>query len=130
MLKRINGGFSGGIIGTLVGALAIWLLWKTGVTARLDIHVTPRASSIRLYQMLVWGGLCGFLFLLPIWKDRPVLKGTFLSLVPTILLLFVALPAMGKGAYGLELGILAPVMVAVLSFIWGIAASIWYELST
>jgi hypothetical protein len=130
MLKRVNGGFAGGVIGTLAGGLAIWLLWKTGVVARLDIHVPPRASSIRLYQTLVWGGLCGLLFLLPLWKNRPVLKGIFLSLVPTTLLLFVALPAMGKGAYGLELGVLAPVLVAVLSFVWGIAAALWYDIST
>jgi hypothetical protein len=130
MLRRINGGLAGGVIGTLAGGLAVWLLWKTGAAAWLDIHVPTRASSMQLYQTLVWGGLCGLLFLLPFWENRPVLRGIFLSLVPATLLLFVVLPAMGKGAFGLELGVLAPLLIAVLSFVWGIAASLWYAIST
>ena len=70
------------------------------------------------------------LLLLPFLKNRVVLKGMFVSLVPSAMMLFMVLPSMDKGMFGLGFGTLMPVVVVGLNFIYGIFASYWYTLAT
>jgi hypothetical protein len=42
------------------------------------------------------------------------------------MMLFVVLPSMGKGMFGLGFGTLMPVVVVGLNFLYGIVASYWY----
>jgi len=67
------------------------------------------------------------LLLLPILKERIVLRGMFFSLAPSAMMLFLVLPSMGKGIFGLGFGMLMPVVVIGLNFIYGIFASFWYS---
>ena len=48
------------------------------------------------------------------------------SLLPSAMMLFMVLPSMGKGMFGLGFGALMPVVVVLLNFIYGIFASFWY----
>jgi len=43
------------------------------------------------------------------------------------MMLFMVLPSMGKGIFGLGFGALTPFVVVGLNFIYGIVASLWYE---
>ncbi len=68
----------------------------------------------------------GFLFLLPVLRNRILSRGVVFSLGPTLVQLFVVLPLNAhKGYMGLDLGILTPLFVFVFNAIWGLTAALW-----
>ncbi|AMV70622.1 hypothetical protein DBW_0222 [Desulfuromonas sp. DDH964] len=80
-----------------------------------------------LYPRLVWGGLWGLLLLLPLVRERTLLRGLLISLAPSAIVLLVVFPGMGKGHLGLGFGTLTPILVVLLNFIWGMVASAWHR---
>lgn len=131
MLNKVNAFFVGGVIGALVDSFNIWFLGKIGFTSFIGVGLHPQFTMRWLYPRLVWGGIWGLLFLLPIMKRQIYLRGMLFSLVPTLMMFFVVFPEMGKGYYGLGFGTLTPLLVLLLNFIWGIVVSLWkrYSLS-
>ncbi|WP_373084975.1 hypothetical protein [Zhongshania sp.] len=111
--------FAAGCVGALVNSLAIWLLGDHGITTRLGIAIAPNLSPSWLYPRIVWGGLWGLLFILPMLASRPFSKGLLLSLLPTAVQLFVVFPQAQKGYGGLELGLYTPALVLFVNGIWG-----------
>jgi len=67
------------------------------------------------------------LLLLPIWQNRTMLRGCIFSLLPSAMMLFVVFPDMGKGVLGLGFGVMTPLVVIGLNFIYGIIAAFWYN---
>jgi len=89
------------------------------------VSIAPALTANWLYPRIVWGGIWGFLFLLPILDAKPFSKGAVLSLVPTMVQLFFIYPFKAKkGIAGIELGMLTPVMVFVFNWIWGVVTSL------
>lgn len=129
MFRKISACFAGGALGALVDSINIWWLGKFGITALLGIGLRPEFTPAWLYPRLVWGGLWGLLFMLPLWEKQIVTRGIVFSLAPTAMMLFVVFPGMGKGTYGLGFGILTPILVILLNFIWGLVAAYWYRQS-
>lgn len=127
MIRRISSAYVGGVIGALIDSINIWILGKVGFTALIGVGMRPEFRPAWLYPRLVWGGIWGILLLLPFMKGRTVQRGMLMSLAPTAMVYFVMFPEMGKGIFGLGFGLLTPVLVLLLNFIWGIAASYWYE---
>jgi len=129
VLRKISGAYMGGLMGSLVDSVNIWVLGKAGVTAMLGIGLKPSFTLPWLYPRLVWGGIWGLLFLLPILKSRSVQRGVLFSLAPTAMVFFMVFPGMGKGLFGLGFGMLTPALVLLLNFIWGIVGAFWYQSS-
>ncbi|MGF1675106.1 MAG: hypothetical protein ACFCUV_15685, partial [Rivularia sp. (in: cyanobacteria)] len=78
----------------------------------------------------VWGGIWGFLFLLPFYTRKYLFKGILLSLFPSLIQLFIVFTLQAKkGILGVELGNLTPVFVLLFNFVWGIAAAFWLKIS-
>nr|WP_197463689.1 hypothetical protein [Desulfuromonas sp. DDH964] len=127
MVRNISGAFMGGLLGALVDSLNIWWLGKAGVTAALGIGLAPEFTMPWLYPRLVWGGLWGLLLLLPLVRERTLLRGLLISLAPSAIVLLVVFPGMGKGHLGLGFGTLTPILVVLLNFIWGMVASAWHR---
>ncbi|MBU4264407.1 MAG: hypothetical protein KKC76_21375 [Proteobacteria bacterium] len=127
MIKKISNAYVGGLLGALVDSFNIWMLGKIGFTAWIGVGLRPEFRPAWLYPRLVWGGIWGLLLLLPIMKSRPIPRGMLMSLVPTAMVYFVMFPEMGKETFGLGFGLLTPVLVLFLNFIWGIVAASWYE---
>ncbi|MBU4318100.1 MAG: hypothetical protein KKF30_12615 [Proteobacteria bacterium] len=68
----------------------------------------------------VWGGIWGLLFFLPMLNAKPLLKGSLLSLFPTLVQLFVVFPIQShKGIAGVEPGLLTPWLVLVVNWVGG-----------
>lgn len=112
--------FAAGCAGALVNSLAVWICGKYGITELFGVAMAPELTPEWIYPRIVWGGIWGFLFLLPIWNAKPLAKGAFLSIFPTISQLLVIFPIQAhKGYLGLELGLLTPVFVIVFNLIWG-----------
>ncbi|GAA5524598.1 hypothetical protein Maes01_01155 [Microbulbifer aestuariivivens] len=121
-LRNLSMGFAVGAAGGLVYALALWALGRYGVSYRLGVDIAPHLSHPYLYQRIVWGGICGWLLLLPLrraWFSR----GLLLSLVPAGALLLVLLPMRGYGPGALALGTLTPLVVWLACAAGGVFAS-------
>jgi hypothetical protein len=118
--------YAAGSVGALCNSLAVWLCGLAGITTALGVQIAPALTKAFLYPRLVWGGLWGFLFLVPFLRNSPVLRGIVCSIPPTLVQLLVIFPHyLGKGSMGMGLGTLTPLFVVVFNAIWGIAASYW-----
>jgi len=131
-MKNSSGGINdllaAGAFGGLINALVVWLFGAIGITAALGVKIAPPLSPPFLYSKIVWGGIWGLVFLLPLLNNRLYLKGLILSLGPTIIQLFVVFPIKAqKGLMGLDLGALTPVFVLLFNAAWGIAAAYWLK---
>jgi hypothetical protein len=125
-LNKISLVFAAGCFGGLVNSLAVWIAGEAGINAALGVAIAPRLSAAWLYPRLVWGGIWAILFLLPFMQRRLLFKGLILSLGPSLVQLLVVFPLKaGKGALGLDLGMLTPLLVLVFNAVWGLAAAAW-----
>ena len=123
--QRITVTFAAGCLGGLINSLALWIFGQAGITAHFSVKLAPSLSPPWLYPRLVWGGVWGFLFLLPLLRNDTLLQGLLLSLGPTIVQLFYIFPESGKGMLGLQLGQLTPVFVLFFNAVWGVTTAIW-----
>ncbi|MBW2340691.1 MAG: hypothetical protein JRF50_10180 [Deltaproteobacteria bacterium] len=124
--KRISLVFAAGCLGALLNSLAVWIFGDLGITSGFGVKIAPTLSPQWLYPRIVWGGIWGFLFLLPLMRSRILSRGLILSLGPTLVQLFVIFPLKAhKGVMGLDLGSLAPVFVFIFNAIWGLTTAIW-----
>ena len=125
-IRKISLYFSAGALGGLTNSAAIWLAGMTGLTTYLQVKIAPAWTLSWLYPRIVWGGIWGLIFLLPIAKSRVFTRGVLLSLGPTLVQLFWVFPFKAHAGYlGFELGFLTPLFVFVFNAIWGITAAVW-----
>ena len=118
--------FAAGCFGGLLNSLAVWIFGELGITTALGVSIAPKLSAAWLYPRIVWGGIWGALFLLPLWQRTVLIKGLVYSLGPTLVQLFIVFPMKAnKGAMGLDLGTLTPFFVIIFNAVWGVAAAIW-----
>jgi len=116
--------FAAGCVGALANSLAVWVFGHYGITSSLGVSIAPHLSADWLYPRIVWGGLWGLLFILPMLQSKLLLKGAVLSLFPTAVQLFVVFPMMAhKGMGGLDLGILTPLFVLLFNWVWGVVTA-------
>ena len=124
--KKISLVFAAGCFGGLLNSLAVWIFGELGITTALGVKISPPLTAAWLYPRLVWGGIWGVLFLLPLLQRRILYRGLLFSLGPTIVQLFVVFPMKAqKGIMGFDLGLLTPLFVFVFNAIWGLAAAVW-----
>ena len=129
-LQKLSLYFAAGSLGGLVNSLAVWLCGVYGISAALDVAIAPRLTPGWLYPRVVWGGLWGLLFLLPLVKSRFVLRGLILSLGPSLVQLGYIFPnVLHKGMLGLKLGTLTPLLVLLFNAVWGVAAALWLRMA-
>lgn len=124
-MKKLLIAFAAGCLGALANSLAVWLCGKYGIPQSFDVALAPAWSPAWLYPRIVWGGLWGLLFMLPMLQSSPILKGSLLSLFPTAVQLFVVFPLQqGLGLAGIELGMLTPLFVLFYNWVWGITTAL------
>src|SRR3990172_12809522 len=93
-------------------------------TKAVGVRIAPELSPEWIYPRIVWGGLWGLLFLLPLASQRWVAQGLALSLFPSLVQLFVVFPyRTSAGVLGTGLGTLTPVVVVAANAVWGLAAA-------
>ncbi|OKY75027.1 MAG: hypothetical protein BM485_10545 [Desulfobulbaceae bacterium DB1] len=130
LIRHVSGAFAGGALGGLLDSFNIWAMGKVGISDIIGITMKPEFTAPWAYERMVWGGIWMLLLLLPVMKNRLVLRGMVASLAPSAMMLFMVLPSMGKGMFGLGFGNLMPFVVVGLNFIYGIFASYWYSQTT
>jgi hypothetical protein len=122
--------FAAGCVGAVANSLAVWLFGDLGINAALGVKIAPKLTPAWLYPRIVWGGIWGALFLLPILRNSFITRGLLYSLGPSLVMLFIVFPMKAKkGMLGLDLGNLTPVLVLFFNAIWGVAAALWLRFS-
>ena len=127
MFRKLSCAFSAGALGGLANSIAVWLFGVLGIASALGVMLSPSLTPGWLYPRIVWGGLWGLLFLIPVMRGSVFLRGFVYSIGPTAVMLFIIFPKMGKGVYGLSLGTLMPLFVIFYNYVWGIATALWYK---
>jgi hypothetical protein len=124
-MKKLLLFFAAGCLGALANSIAVWQFGQLGLTSALGVSIAPSLSPAWLYPRIVWGGIWGVIFILPMLHSRLLLKGTILSLFPTAVMLFIVFPYQAnKGIAGIELGLMTPVFVIFFNWVWGITTAI------
>jgi hypothetical protein len=119
--------FAAGAAGALANSVVAWLSGQIGIPHALGVSLAPAWTPAWLYPRIVWGGLWGFLFVLPLTADV-LRRGLIVSLGPALFQLFVVFPYwQGKGVAGLELGAATPFFVLLYDAVWGVVASWWLK---
>jgi hypothetical protein len=125
-LKNLSLTFSAGALGGLLNSVCVWLGGAVGLTGALGVKIAPAFSVPWLYPRLVWGGLWGWLFLLPLRGLSFPARGLIFSLGPSLGQLLVVFPFKAhRGVLGLQLGLLTPVFVLIYNVVWGVVAGWW-----
>jgi len=113
----------------LVNCLIVWCLGRLGIPQALGVQIAPPLDTTFIYPELVWGGLWGLLFLVPLGRLSFPIKGAVISLVPSLVQLFFLFPLKAhQGILGLQLGALTPLIVLIYTALWGILAGLWLQL--
>ena len=129
-VKEWSLAYAAGAVGGLVNGLAIWLFGKVGINQFLGVALAPQLTTPLIYNKLVWGGIWGFLFLLPFPRLTYVSRGLIYSLAPSLVQIFFVFPqVLHKGVGGLELGYLTPLLVLFFNAIWGVVTAVWLKVS-
>ncbi|MGD8701543.1 MAG: hypothetical protein PVH26_03840 [Desulfosarcina sp.] len=129
-MKKLLVCFSAGCLGALANSLVLWQFGELGLARLFGVAMAPSLSAGWLYPRIVWGGIWGLLFVLPFLKTRFLLKGTLLSIAPTVFQLFYIFPyETNAGPAGLRLGMWTPAVVLVFNWVWGLvtAATLRYS---
>ncbi len=129
MIRKLSIVFAAGSLGGLLNGIAVWGLGSAGVAAALGVNLAPSITPEWLYPRIVWGGIWGVLFLIPL-RGSHFVKGLFWSLGPSAVQLFVVFPMKAnKGMMGLDLGTLTPIFVLFYNAVWGVSAAYWLKFS-
>lgn len=120
-LLAIAGGLGGFTSGVLV-----WAMGAVGITPALGFNMVPDLTvgwmSRRVFASAIWG----VIFLIPIYRNRPVIKGMVLGILPWLSSIFYMLPyGMDKGFLGLDLGMGTPVWTLFFGAIWGVTGTLF-----
>jgi len=127
-MKNLSLVFTAGLFGGLVNCLIVWLFGKLGIPQALGVQIAPPLTTAFIYPELVWGGLWGLLFLIPLGRLSFPVKGLLISLLPSMVQLFGVFPFIArKGILGLQLGALTPLVVLIYTALWGIPAGLWLK---
>ena len=130
LVRRISLTFAAGCFGALVNTWVVWYLGRKGIPQTLGVSIAPAWSLQFLYPRLVWGGLWGLAFMMPVLRGGFWIgvfsRGILFSFFPTLFQLLYVLPVLqGKGMLGMSLGTLTPVFVCLYNAVWGFCAALW-----
>ncbi len=116
--------FSAGAVAGFIQTLVIWICGQAGVFNLLQLPLDFPFQPAWFYQRVTWGGMWGLLFLIPLLRQaRHFHRGLLFGLLPALATLVWFLPFKGEhGFFGLNLGIMMPVVVVVFGLIWGALA--------
>ncbi len=126
-MKNFSLVFMAGLFGGLINSLIVWFLGRVGIPQALGVQTAPPLDATFIYPELVWGGIWGLLFLVPLGRLTFPVKGAVISLIPSLVQLFLLFPKAHKGILGLQLGTLTPVIVVIYTALWGIPAGLWLQ---
>lgn len=113
--------FAAGCGGGLFESVVAWTAAHFGITAVIGTHGATALQAVSLYAHVVWGGLWGLLFLLPLLRNRVVVGGVIAGLLVT-LIHWLVLPLWWHS--GLHFALWPLLNAVLLNVVWGIATAL------
>lgn len=98
MLIRTALYYAAASLGGLAVVHSAWILGHIGVADLLGMAIKPKLEPAWVYRAMVWGGLWGLIFLLPIEIEPLWLKGALLTLAPILAAFVYFIPMRGGRA--------------------------------
>ena len=121
--------FASGVVGAGLVLMVALLMHRFGFLADLGCRLHPSADGRYIYSRLVWGGLFGLLFCLPILSGSVWKRGLVFGLVPAAVELLVVFPLLNHAqVLGLNYGYTTPIFVVFLDVIWGLTSAGWLKM--
>ncbi|MGD9867087.1 MAG: hypothetical protein AB7U38_03700 [Hyphomicrobiales bacterium] len=120
MLHSAAAYYAAGSLGGLAVALTIAGLGAAGVPALLGVDLNPPLTLPWIYKLMVWGGIWGLIFLLPIPVAPFWLKCVVLTIAPVLAALVIFGPMAGGALFALDKGALAPLAIYLANIPWGL----------
>ena len=71
--------FAAGCLGGLLNSLAVWIFGEIGISSAVGVKIAPQLTASWLYPRVVWGGIWGTLFLLPLMQKSLLYRGLVFS---------------------------------------------------
>jgi len=115
--------FAAAALGGLCVVLTAWAFGRYGIADIFGVKIKPQLAKGLIYKQVVWGGLWGFIFLLPFRFRFWWIKGLVLTLAPVIAALVYFIPARGGAMFALHAGALAPVYIYLINIPWGLVTA-------
>jgi hypothetical protein len=122
--------FAAGAVGGILSGLIIYLCGALGLMQEYGVKMAPTLNACWVDQRVVWGGIFGLLFALPVLERLPwFVRGMALSMVPILVQFFVFYPLIThEGLFGLKLGANTPYFVILFSLLWGMLTAFWLRI--
>ena len=122
--------FAAGCVGGVIYCVVMWLFSRYGISQSFSVSLYGSVAPQWMYPRIVWGGLWGLLFLLPMLTSSIFMRSFVISLIPTFVQLFIIYPFYaGKGFAGLQLGMMTPLLVWFFFGVWAFATVITLRLA-
>ncbi len=126
---QLSGAFASGVVGAVVALIVAWVAGRSGLFSDLGCHWQPMPSRGAGYSLVVWGGIFGLIFCLPLMAGSVVKRGLVFGLVPALVQLLIVLPLLDhQQVLGFNHGYTTPFFVVVLDSIWGLTAAGWLKM--
>jgi len=119
IFRQLTLAFGAGAFGACILAIVAFVLARLGVPERIGAS-SPPSDLAFLYRILVWGGIWGFLFVVPVMNRAWWLKGIIIGLLATLTLVLYFAPPLQQAPTA------ALIYIAVLNAFWGLAAGAWW----
>lgn len=119
MLTRAALYYAAASLGGLAVALTAWALGRIGVPDILGVAIKPELELGWIYRVMVWGGIWGLIFLLPVNVKPLWLKGALMTLAPVLAAFVIFIPMRGGAMFALDRGALAPLYIYLINIPWG-----------
>jgi len=113
--------FAAGCGGGLVESVFAWTAAHFGLTAVIGTHGGTALQGSSLYAHVVWGGLWGLLFLVPLLRNTVIVGGVMAALLVT-LIQWIVLPLWWHN--GLHFALWPLLNAVILNGVWGIATAL------
>lgn len=127
-------GIIAGFVATIVMSVLMVIKKTSGLVPELDpIHMLSMTASQKMglpetiligwamhfiIGAVIWGGLFAFInHLLP--GKQQIIKGMVLGTIAWLLMMVAAMPANGAGLFGLNIGVIVPIIALMLHLIYG-----------
>ncbi len=126
IIKTILYLFVAGGLGGFTSGILVWALGTLGITPALGFGMVPELTFEWMFRRVFASGLWGAIFLIPIYRNSPVVKGAVLGILPWLSSILIVFPyKMNVGFFGLGFGIGTPVWTLFFGFVWGATGTLF-----
>lgn len=136
--NSIPKGLAAGFIATLVLSMMMVIKSMIGLMPQLDV-IAMLSGMLGVSAVIAWVvhfliGTVGYgiaIVLLSRMQAKPaVMLGLILGVIGWLIMMIVLMPMAGKGLFGMQIGIMAPIMTLMLHLIFGAVLGWVYDKMT